>query len=70
MSEDLRVIPDKDNNPLYVECEFTVEQIEGLGGDWQSNIGGTTKEKRVRFKGFATNDLYESVMGSIKDVLS
>ena len=53
----------------FVECKFTVESREGLGGDWERNTGGATKEKRIAFEGYATPELYASVMDAVKKVL-
>ena len=40
-----------ETGPLLVECKFTVETREGLGGDFERNTGGSTKEKRITFRG-------------------
>ena len=56
--------------PLYVECKFTVESRQGRGGDFERNIGGNMTDKRVTFEGFATNELYNALMGAVADVLN
>lgn len=56
--------------PLYFECEFTVSSREGLGGDWERNIGGSTREQRINFKGYASNDLLNALEEAIDKVLS
>lgn len=53
-----------------VECKFTVESMEYLGGDWAKNIGGANKEKRVTFDGYATNELYAALIDAIGKVVS
>lgn len=53
----------------FVECKFTVQSREGLGGDWERNTGGATKEKRITFEGYATPELYASVMDAVKKVV-
>lgn len=53
----------------FVECKFTVESREGLGGDWERNTDGATKEKRVNFEGFASAELYASIMDAVKKVV-
>lgn len=55
--------------PFLVECKFTVECREGLGGDWAKNTGGATSEKRITFDGYATDTLYATLAESIKEVL-
>ena len=47
--------------PLAVECEFTVERIDGMGG-----MSGT---RRVTFKGYATDAICAALVGAIGDVL-
>ena len=47
--------------PVAVECEFTVERIDGMGG-----MSGT---RRVTFKGYATNAICAALVGVIGDVL-
>lgn len=54
----------------FIECKFTVESRECLGGDWAKNIGGAKKEKRVTFDGYATNDLYAALIDAIGKVAS
>ena len=56
--------------PYLVECKFTVESTEFNGGDFAKNIGGNKKEKRIRFEGYATNELYKAVMDSVRDISS
>lgn len=53
----------------FVECKFTVEHRQGIGGDWERNVGGTHDEKRVTFAGYATGELYDALMASIREVL-
>lgn len=53
-----------------IECKFTIESRECLGGDWAKNIGGANKEKRVTFDGCVTNELYAAIidaMGKVAD---
>ena len=47
--------------PLAVECDFTVERIDGMGG-----IGST---RRVTFKGYATDEVCAALVGAIGMVL-
>lgn len=47
--------------PVAVECEFTVERIDGMGG-----MGST---RRVTFKGYATDEVRAALVGAIGDVL-
>lgn len=56
-------------SPKFVECKFTVESRECLGGDWERNIGGANKEKRVTFEGFATTALYDAIIDAIREVV-
>ena len=51
------------------ECRFTVESREGLGGDWERNVGGTHKERRVTFDGYASNALIDALIGAIAEVV-
>lgn len=37
MNEDNIVLGDRGN--LFIECKFTVEGDEMMGGDWEKNIG-------------------------------
>ena len=56
--------------PYLVECKFTVESKEFNGGDFEKNIGGGRKDKRISFEGYATNELYKAVMDSVRDISS
>lgn len=56
--------------PYLVECKFTVESKEFNGGDFEKNIGGGRKEKRISFEGYATNELYKAVMDSAREISS
>ena len=47
--------------PVAVECEFTVERIDGMSG-----MSGT---RRVTFKGYATDAICTALVGVIVDVL-
>ena len=47
--------------PLAIECDFTVEHIDGMGG-----IGST---RRVTFKGYATDEVCAALVGAIGMVL-
>ena len=51
-----------------VECKFTIESREGLGGDWEKNTGGDTKDKRITFEGYATKELYSAVMDAVRNI--
>lgn len=53
----------------FIECKFTVESRECLGGDWERNIGGANKEKRITFEGFATTALYDALIDAIGEVV-
>lgn len=53
----------------FIECKFTVESRECLGGDWAKNIGGANKEKRVTYDGYATNELYAALIDAIGEVV-
>jgi len=48
--------------PVAVECEFTVERIDGMGG-----MSGT---RRVKFNGYATDAICAALVGSIGMVLT
>ena len=52
-----------------IECKFTIESRECLGGDWAKNIGGTNKEKRVTFDVCATNKLYAAIIDAMGKVV-
>ena len=54
--------------PFLAECKVTVEHREGLGGDWERNTGGATREKRITFDGYATAELYAALTEAIKEV--
>lgn len=56
--------------PYMVECKFTVEHREGIGGDFERNVGGTQEHKRITFEGYATSQLYDALMNAIGEVLS
>lgn len=56
--------------PYLIECKFTVQCNEFNGGDFEKNIGGAKKEKRISFEGYATNELYKAVMDSVRDISS
>lgn len=53
---------------LAVECKFTVEHNEGLGGDWECNVGGTHRQRRIEFEGYATMDVMHELAEAIKQV--
>ena len=48
--------------PLAIECDFTVERIDGLGG-----MGDT---RRVTFKGYATDEVCAALVNAIGMVLT
>ena len=48
--------------PVAVECEFTFERIDGVGG-----MGST---RRVTFKGYATDGGCAALVGAIGMVLT
>ena len=54
--------------PLAVECKFTVEHKEGLGGDFESNFGGTNRQRRIEFEGNATMDVMRELAEAIRAV--
>ena len=56
--------------PYLIECKFTIESREGLGGDWEKNMSGATKDKRITFEGCATKDLYGAVMDALRNISS
>ena len=53
----------------FIECKFTVESREGVGGDWERNVGGASKDKRITFDGYATGDLYAALIDAIGRVV-
>lgn len=53
----------------FIECKFTVESRNGVGGDWERNVGGAQTEKRVTFDGCATNELYAALIDAIGEVV-
>ena len=55
---------------LAYECKFTVECREGLGGDFQRNVGGQQREKRVTFDGYANPALIDAIISAIGEVSS
>lgn len=52
------------------ECKFTVESTVNIGGDWERNIGGTHKQKRVTFDGYASHELYAALIDAIEEVVT
>lgn len=54
--------------PMAYECKFTVETSENLGGEVLTNIGGTGRDKRVTFEGYASPGLYEALADAIVEV--
>ena len=54
--------------PLAVECKFTVEHKEGLGGDWERNAGGTHRQRSITFEGYATMDVMHELAEAIRRV--
>ena len=54
--------------PLAVECKFTVEHKEGLGGDWERNVGGTNRQRSITFEGYATMDVMHELAEAIRRV--
>lgn len=57
------------NSLKFVECKVTVESRQRLGGDWERNVGGANKEKRVTFDGYATTALYDAIIDAIREVV-
>ena len=53
----------------FIECKFTVESRSGVGGDWERNAGGAQAEKRIRFEGCATNELYAALIDAMGEVV-
>lgn len=53
----------------FIECKFTVENDEGLGGDFESNTGGSRKRTRITFDGYCTKELYDELAKAIGKVV-
>lgn len=53
----------------FIECKFTIDSREGMGGNWERNIGGSTKEKRITFDGYVNQDLYAALISAIGEVV-
>ena len=53
----------------FIECKFTVEGDESLGGDSESNIGGSRKRTRIAFDGYCTKELYDELVNAIGKVV-
>ena len=53
----------------FIECKFTVENNEGLGGDFEKNIGGSQKRRRIAFEGYATAELYAALIEAVQKVV-
>jgi hypothetical protein len=49
----------------FIECKFTVESSNTVGGDWERNVGGARTEKRVTYDGYATKELYAALIDAI-----
>lgn len=54
----------------FVDCKFTIESTKGVGGDFQRNEGGMQERKRITFEGFATAELYLSLVDAVGKVVS
>ena len=52
------------------ECNFTVESTVNIGGDYERNKGGTHKQKRVTFDGYASHELYAALIDAIEEVVT
>ena len=59
---------DEQDGIRFIECKVTVENREGIGGDFERNFGGTQKERRVTFDGYATPELYAAITKAIEEV--
>lgn len=53
----------------FIECKFTVESDEMLGGDWEKNIGGTRKETRITFDGYCSKEMYDELANAVRKVV-
>lgn len=58
-----------DSEIKFIECKFTVESDEGLGGDFERNIGGSRKRTRITFDGYCTKGLYDELTKAIGKVV-
>ena len=68
-SDNIILAQDSEVRPVYLECEFTVESRGGIGGDWEKNVGSSTSETRVKFKGYADATLIDTLAESMKAVI-
>lgn len=72
MNDQLIVMPtdaEPSARPMAYECKFTLESRDGMGGDWERNVGGATGEKRVTFDGFASPELYDALIDVMRKVV-
>lgn len=53
----------------FIECKFTVESDEALGGDFEKNIGGSRKKTRINFDGVCSKELYIELANAIQKVV-
>ena len=60
--------PEPSIEPMAVECKFTVEHNEGIGGDWERNVGGTHRQRSITFEGCATMDVMHELAEAIRRV--
>lgn len=58
-----------DGGIRFIECKFTVEGEETLGGDFERNIGGTRKKSRISFEGYCSKEMYDVFADSIKKIV-
>ena len=54
---------------IAYECKFTVESREGTGGDFERNVGGSRKEQRVTFEGYASPEMCDALIAAIGKVV-
>ena len=58
-----------DGEIRFIECKFTVEGDEMLGGDYEKNYGGMRKKSRISFEGCCSKEMYDVLADSIKKVV-
>ena len=69
MNDDLVVLDEKPSiEPFMVECSFTLESDDYNGGDFEKNIGGSRSNKRLKFEGYATKELYNAMTDAVRNL--
>ena len=58
-----------DGEIRFIECKFTVEDEEALGGDFERNTGVGRKKSRISFEGCCSKEMHDALVYSIKKVV-